>query len=270
MNNTDFESKVSIEYKIMNKGIDKSEFGLHNSYEILFIINGSNIILFNDRYQELKVGDIVLFSPNESHKLIGNSQYELIFLKFSNSYLKKYYTEQVEHELLSVFKSRIVHADTNHFNKLCKMINILSNDYSNKNDMVFINIADILIYLSKINKPLPKNNPVSKQPINKNLSDIINYISENYSYNISTDDISTNCKISKSWIYRLFKNYLETTPMRFLNNIRILHACDILLTTNATITEVAMRCGFASTSYFENIFKQVTCQTPSMFRKSKK
>ena len=150
------------------------------------------------------------------------------------------------------------------------MIDKLSYSYDKNNDMIFINIANILIYLSKINKPLQYNSPISKQPINKNLSDVINYISENYSYDISIDDISISCKISKSWIYRLFKDDLNTTPMRFISNIRVLHACDILLTTDANITEIAMKCGFSSTSYFGRIFKQVTGQTPSTFRKSKK
>lgn len=269
MNNVNLNN-VSVKHKIINKGINKDDFSSHDSYEILFIINGSNIILFNDRYQELNSGDIVLFSPNESHKLIGNSAYELICVDFYDKYLYQYYTQPIANELLSVFQNRTVNATANQFNELCDMIDKLSYSYDKNNDMIFINIANILIYLSKINKPLQYNSPISKQPINKNLSDVINYISENYSYDISIDDISISCKISKSWIYRLFKDDLNTTPMRFISNIRVLHACDILLTTDANITEIAMKCGFSSTSYFGRIFKQVTGQTPSTFRKSKK
>lgn len=257
--------EISIEYKLMKKGTNMNSFHSHNSYEILFIASGSKIILCNDSYQELHAGDIALFSPNEPHKSFGNNSYEWICLNFSEEYLKKYFTPTAAKTLISIFQNRIVRSNTNQFVELCRMFYKLYNNYNNKSDMLFIDVANILLYISKINKSILKNNLV-----NKKLSEIINYISENYLYNISIENIADNCHISKSWICTLFKKNLKTTPMSFLSNIRILHACDILLTTDMTITEIAMNCGFSSSSYFGHIFKLITGQTPSEFRQSKK
>jgi len=257
--------EISIEYKRINNGIGMNSFHSHHSYEILFIINGSLIILFNDGYYELHAGDIALFSPNESHKSLGNNLREWVCLNFSEEYLKQYFSADASKILVSTFKNRIIHPNANQFTDLCKMFHILYNNYKNGDDMLFMDISNLLMNISRMNQPIPKKNPV-----NKKLLDMVHYISENYAYDISIENIADNCHLSKAWTCSLFKNYFDTTPMKFLNNIRILHACDILLTTDMNITEVAMNCGFSSASHFGRIFKLTTGQTPSEFRKSKK
>jgi len=257
--------EISMEYKLMNNSVNMNSFHSHNSYELLFLINGNKIILFNDSYQELHSGDIVLFSPNEPHKSLGKHSYEWICLNFSGEYLRRFFKPDAEKALISIFKNRIIHTNDDQFTELCRMFSILYDNYVNKSDMLFMDISGLLMYISKINELVPK-----KTPVNKKLSEAINYISENYSYDISIENIADNCNISKTWLCSLFKNELETTPLKFLCNMRILHACDILLTTNMNVTEIAINCGFSSTSHFGRMFKMITGQSPSEFRQSEK
>ncbi|MGN0182978.1 MAG: AraC family ligand binding domain-containing protein [Candidatus Ornithomonoglobus sp.] len=148
--------EISIEYKLMNKGINMNAFHSHNSYEIMFMVNGSKIILLNDSYQELQAGDIILFSPNEPHKSLGNNSYEWICLNFSDEYLKKYFTPDVAKVLVSAFETRTVHPSASQFTELCRMFYKLYNNYNNEDDMLFMDITNLLMYISKINRPILK------------------------------------------------------------------------------------------------------------------
>lgn len=196
--------EMSIEYKLMKTGTNMKSFHLHNSYEVLFIVNGSKIIFCNDSYQELYAGDIALFSPNEPHKSFGNNSYEWICINFSEEYLKKYFVPDAAKRLVSVFQKRIVRPTESQFTELCRMFYNLYNNYHNRNDMIFIDITNILMYISNINQSVLK-----KKYVNKKLAEIIKYIYENYSYDISIEEISSKYNISKSWLCSLFKKILK-------------------------------------------------------------
>ena len=57
------------------------------------------------------------------------------------------------------------------------------------------------------------------------------------------------------------------TPHRYFSNLRIQHAKRLLMTTSATVEEVADMCGFDNASNFIRLFKQRTNMTPTAFRK---
>lgn len=55
--------------------------------------------------------------------------------------------------------------------------------------------------------------------------------------------------------------------MTFLNEIRISHACKMLIEAEHNITEICFLSGFNNISYFNRQFKAVKRMTPQAFRK---
>ena len=55
------------------------------------------------------------------------------------------------------------------------------------------------------------------------------------------------------------------TPIEYLNYYRIESACEQLLTTDYSITEVALNSGFNDASYFIKIFKKHRGITPKQY-----
>lgn len=92
------------------------------------------------------------------------------------------------------------------------------------------------------------------------------YIHQHYDKKITLDDIAASGAVCRSKCCELFKKYVEQTPNNYLNRYRISKGSEMLKDTNRTISEIAIMCGFQSSSYFSNVFRKATGLTPNDYR----
>lgn len=93
------------------------------------------------------------------------------------------------------------------------------------------------------------------------------FIESNYTRGLTTESIAEACSISVSYLHKLFRTQLNTTPADFLLNCRISAARDLLVNTSLPLGEIAFQCGFHSQSYFSDCFRKRVGMTPGQFRK---
>ena len=72
--------------------------------------------------------------------------------------------------------------------------------------------------------------------------------------------------ISEANFIRSFKATFGETPHRYLQRRRIERAMYLLRTTDETVTDVCMRCGFSSLGTFSRTFREIVGESPSAFR----
>ncbi|MEQ4206198.1 AraC family transcriptional regulator [Actinopolymorpha sp. B9G3] len=72
--------------------------------------------------------------------------------------------------------------------------------------------------------------------------------------------------VSPAHLSRTMRGHYDTSPTRFVSDLRLERACTWLATTDLTVTEIAHRCGFASQSYFTRRFRQAEGLSPREFR----
>jgi AraC family cel operon transcriptional repressor len=72
---------------------------------------------------------------------------------------------------------------------------------------------------------------------------------------------------SPEHLSRTCKKYLQKTPSKLVNDIRLEHSAKLLITTNIPIIEISEDCGFESLSYFYHRFKEYYALSPREFRK---
>ncbi|MCR5516562.1 MAG: helix-turn-helix transcriptional regulator [Lachnospira sp.] len=92
-------------------------------------------------------------------------------------------------------------------------------------------------------------------------------IENNYSDPLNLDDMSKELSISNSQLIRLFKKETNTTPIAYLNQIRMQHAANSLIKTNQSIQEISASVGIYDSNYFVKIFKKEFNLTPTAYRK---
>lgn len=93
------------------------------------------------------------------------------------------------------------------------------------------------------------------------------YIDEHCAEDFDMDKLASVAYVTPSYLSRLFKHYLGTTPMRYRNAMRIEKAKHLLLIDSASVEEIADALGFEDAKYFSHLFKSLTSLTPSEFRK---
>lgn len=99
----------------------------------------------------------------------------------------------------------------------------------------------------------------------RQLRDVIDYMNANYASPINLGDLAASVSMSPKYFCRFFSQMTHRTPIDYLNRQRIEHACLELSTTDATVTEVALNCGFSDLSYFIKTFRRYKGVTPGQY-----
>ena len=95
---------------------------------------------------------------------------------------------------------------------------------------------------------------------------MLTFIHENYMNHILLKDIANQANVSVGECCRCFKDMILQSPNQYLMQYRISRAMEFLNSTELSVTEVAMQCGFNDTSHFIQYFKKKTGMTPSEYR----
>lgn len=147
--------------------------------------------------------------------------------------IKKVYASSGIDRLIQFFKTLDAFAKSEHYDLLS------STGYTNS-----INIADT----ERINR-------------------VMNYLMENYNKEIKLKEIAALVSLNTSSFCRYFRSRTHKTCSQFINEIRIAHACKLLINRNMTITEICYETGYNNISHFNRQFKLITTLTAREYAK---
>jgi len=99
--------------------------------------------------------------------------------------------------------------------------------------------------------------------------DILHYVQENITQDIPVTRLAEMACSSKDHFTRTFKSITGMPPSEYIILKRLEKAKLLLLTTEASLSEIISMSGFHSTAYFCRIFKKYTAFTPLQFRKNR-
>ncbi len=98
------------------------------------------------------------------------------------------------------------------------------------------------------------------------LQNCLDFIQQHFPEQLSLKDLASAAGFSEGYFCHSFKTYTGYTPFEYLNRIRIVKSCELLIRTDKKITEIATLCGFNNISYFNRTFYKVMNTTPSDYR----
>jgi AraC-like DNA-binding protein len=115
------------------------------------------------------------------------------------------------------------------------------------------------------------NTIYSTEKIEKSEADRLNrvfqYISDNFQRKITLTEIASVANLSAKAFCRYFKAKTRKTFNIFLLEVKVAHACNIILEKDITIYEVCYDSGFNNLSNFNRYFKKLINKTPLEFKK---
>lgn len=249
----------------------------HKEYELVLINKargtrfiGDNVSFFND-------GDLVLIGPNIPHLYRNSEEYytsnnltaKSIFIHFTDDFLGDGFFSLPEMKLVRKLLDR---------SALGIAIGGKSNAYVKKkleemNEMSPVNrlvcLLDILAHLSAskdisplLSKAFTANNTNDTDRIDK----VIQFILKNYKNEIYIETIAEKLNMSIASFSRYFKHHTRKTFSNYVTEIRISHACRLLMDRNYNISEVCYQSGFENQSNFYRHFKKHTGVLPKEYK----
>ena len=99
------------------------------------------------------------------------------------------------------------------------------------------------------------------------LNKIFQYVSDNFQRKITLTEIASVANLSAKAFCRYFKSKTRKTFYDFLLEVRVAHACNLLLEKEMTIYEVCYDCGFNNLSNFNRYFKKIMHKTPTNYKR---
>lgn len=108
--------------------------------------------------------------------------------------------------------------------------------------------------------------PISKSTQTKRLQKIMTFIHAHYGERISADDMARTAAISRTEVFRCFQTVLRKKPIEYLTEYRLSIATILLASTDRTLLDISISCGFNSASYFGKVFREHHGMSPKKYR----
>lgn len=97
---------------------------------------------------------------------------------------------------------------------------------------------------------------------------VIDYMQEHLDHDIALKDISSVASLSDFHFARCFKQSVGVSPVKYLNQLRVKKAQDLLSQTSLPLMQIAVAVGLGTQSQFTHVFKRFTGSTPAEFRRA--
>jgi len=101
---------------------------------------------------------------------------------------------------------------------------------------------------------------------NSRLGDAIRLIEEHIEAPLSSAELARRLGISTRQLERMFERYMDTSPKRYIMDLRLHRARNLIVQSDQALTEIAMACGFTSTSHFSKVYRDRFGNTPGSQR----
>lgn len=246
-------------------------FHWHIDYEFVRVLSGHLSLSLNADTLQLFAGDVALIQDGVLH---GGAPvdcvYECVdldlggFLHGSTMYKKE--VEAVQNHRLEL--DRTFPKDSEEASVLWRLFDTLSGAHEGYE---FITQGLIYQFIGLIiqNHRYTVTDAVTQRGLRRvrQLKNALGVIRERYDQPLTLEELSGAADMSPKYFCRFFSEMTGKTPIDYLNYYRIECACEQLLYTDESVTEICLSCGFNDLSYFVKTFKRYKGMTPKQFRK---
>ncbi len=242
-------------------GFDSGSLRPHGrvDYHILYITEGVCFVKMNGETVEAKAGAVILFLPYEvqDYSFKGEIRSKSYFIHFDGEICKS---------LFSGLSERIYYIGTNakidkSFESLVEEFHMRLLSWENVCQGLLLNIISLMT--REIN--YIKNN--SNLTSNSKIAEVCNAMHTNFTSNVTVPEYAAMCNLSESRFSHLFKKNTGVSPVRYIMNIRIAKARELLENTPLSMSQISDMTGMQSQHYFSRIFKKHTGYSPSEYRR---
>ena len=229
------------------KGTKEYPFHKHSDYEISFCLDCKGVLRSGGRNQPFSTGNIIVVPPGTLHSSVSDTSLDCIYIRGEFNLLFDT-TEPV-----------VLRDNANGDGKKLAML-IYDNRFSNREYLLSLCDAYIHFIITHLQ---------FEDTIGQAVNEIVQKITQNcFDPDIDISHFLRESGYTEDYIRHHFKKITGKTPIGFLTDIRIRHACFLSQTYGSTLTlsEIAERCGFTDYIYFSKKFKLVTGVSPATYR----
>lgn len=250
----------------------------HKEYELVLIDKAEGTRFIGDHVGHFNDGDLIFIGPNIPHLYRNSENYykkmglvaKSIFIHFTEDSLGKHFFDLPEMKLVRNLLERSslgfeIHGKANKYvqQKLFEM-----KDEAPASRL--LSLLDILISLStseELKFILTKGFTASNTSDTDKINTVLQFIMDNYTHEIYVAEIASKFNMSTAAFSRYFKHHTRKTFSDYVTEIRIGHACRLLIENNYNISEICYLSGFDNLSNYYRHFKKHIHLVPKEYKR---
>lgn len=261
-----------IDHRIRHVNKDVPLTHSHQYNEIYFLQSGKcNVYIDNETYC-LEDGSVLFIPAFKEHTFIYpfSQDVKRTVLYISTEQLNWYFNEDFKDEINNLFINKHLQLSRKSFSNLSNIFEkIQFEKYSLDNMSELLTKAyffELIIYLIRCQRYTYNINQKTNLS-NITIGEIVNFIENNYSRQLTLPEIAAQFGISESSLTKKIKIFTNMTFKEYLTKTRIEEAKSLLISSEKSITEIAYECGYNNSNFFGDVFKKAVGMSPSSYRK---
>ncbi|UQZ35424.1 AraC family transcriptional regulator [Paenibacillus sp. PK3_47] len=249
--------------------------------ELVIVLNGHATHLVNNEESFIKKGNVFVINGGTPHAYkapydfkICNIMYKADMLKLAgpdlrslNGYQALFVLEPF-YRSITTYKAKL-NLPIASLEHVASVVASMIKEYEGKlqgyQTLLASRFMELVVYLSRHYEDQEKGVDNSLM----HLANAISYIEDHYREQITLEEIAAKSDISVRHLNRIFRAYYQTTPMTYIQRLRLEQACTLLKETRHSITEISYMCGFNDSNYLTRQFKKTYGLSPKAFRNQK-
>lgn len=249
----------------------------HNDFEIVYILKGSGRRIVGDNIENFSDGDLIVMGPNLPHvwyneNNAGAPQVKAIVVYFKQPWLNNDFIQSFQAvklpDLIKSLNRGIKLTGSIHGKIVDKLIR-LNLATGLKRAIFLLEILDILSDAQGYSFLASEGyvNSYHSWDVER-MDKIYEYIMTNFNQEITLENAAAIAHMTPSSFCKYFKIRTQKTFSHFVNEIRIGHACKLLMDFNLSISQICFDSGFNNLANFNRNFKTYVKKSPREYRKS--
>lgn len=261
-------------YTFIEKFNDKSNvtYHCHDFLSIIYVLTGTCTYNISGVPHKVKKGDLLVFNPHAYHGKIlpQGSEIHEFHVGFENFHIKGL----PPNHFLENHVSPIINV-TNYENELLKFCSdVLSEQSKNQPALELalkalgMKLLSILFNATFESSTLKEKGILNLENYDKTtiVNTVLEFINDNYMYNLSLDIISQNMYLSPIYISKIFKESTGDSPINYLIKLRLSKAKELLENGEQSINKVSIAVGYSDVYHFSKLFKKYYGCPPSKLK----
>jgi len=219
-------------------------------HALSFRFEGTAIISDNKHEVQTKNGDL-LYIPEGSPYYLRSEEEHIIAIHFEMS--------NKAAQTFEVFSPQ----NTAVFDDLFRSLN---ETWINKHPGFYYKSMSILY---KIFEQMTRQfNPIYTEASYQKIKTAVKYLHQHFTKtNLSIVSLCDIAGLSDTQFRKLFFEVYQTTPLNYINSLRIDYAAELLTGSFFSVEEVAIKSGFSDSKHFSTVFKKYKQCSPSTYKK---
>ncbi|AZQ64889.1 AraC family transcriptional regulator [Flammeovirga pectinis] len=256
------------------------QWHFHKELELIYVNKGNGLRFIGDHVAEFNEGELVLVGSNLPHLWKNSPEYynnlglatDSLILQFDPKFLGDTFLQMHESVSLRKLLSRAKNGIEFRNEKVKK--EIFKHLVDLQTSQGFESMQTVLQILHKLSIEEDINIFVSSgfsEDINdkdsKRLDKVYQFVLENFHRDIQLSEVAELSFLGISPFCRFFKKRTHKPFSQFLNEVRVGHACKLLITNELSISQITYSCGFNSQTNFNRQFKKIKNVSPRDYQK---